>query len=620
MINTQLKRSVDPVSPSQLANQLSQQGYMNCFLRETGKGHVTSRDQLDSDALALLEGQYETFIAFSLAPFNVQVLISVRHYSLTGHHQFNFPIISKTNDLNWHELDLMTLASLCLKDIESMQQGEIDNHDNNLEILSRLINSYRNMSECLANRQQGFSDSLKHKMKYLNTEQSLLIGHQMHPLPKSREGFNAGESLAYSPENNKGFKLHYLSADPSIVLSDSALSLSAKDIVIKELKNTKGLPFSIIDEIEINPSAYLIPMHPWQLAYIKTLPKLKHAFDRGLLKDLGPAGPEFFATSSVRTVASNESQYQYKFSMNITITNSKRLNLYKELKRGVEFTKVWQRHNKDIQTKCDSIETLNDPVYITLKIDGEPVDEVSVILRQNPFNRARLNEWQNNDYDADVSALAALCQDDPYTNENRLVHIIKDIAQSENINTTQAAENWYSRFLSVAVAPMLHLYKEYGLAFEAHQQNTLIKLENGYPKTFYYRDNQGTGYIDEYCDRIKHTHPNIGQESECLIPLEFADHHFTYYFFVNNVLGVINALGCTKLIDETLLLTQLKTFLNHQKTLFSGEFSLLDMWLQDSHLACKGNLLTRVAGLDELLAPLDSQSVYFKLPNPLVRI
>lgn len=608
------------VSASQLANQLSQQGFMNCYLRETGKGRVVTFDKLDSDAQVLLKNNGETYISFSLAPFNVQVLISARYYSLTGHHQFNFPIISKSKDLNWHELDLMTLASLCLKDIEASQKDTSESETNNLEILSRLINSYKNMAENLRGREQGFSDLLKNKMKYLASEQSLLIGHQMHPLPKSREGFNEQEALAYSPEGNRGFKLHYLSLDPSIVLSDSALDLSAKDIVIRELKNTKGVPFSIIDEIEVNPNAVLMPMHPWQLSYIKTLPKLERAFRKGLIKDLGPAGPEYYATSSVRTVASNESQYQYKFSMNITITNSKRLNLFKELQRGVEFTKVWDQHKNVIKDKFKSIETLNDPAYITLQIDGEPVDEVSVILRQNLFNRARLNGWANNAYEADVTALAALCQDDPFSDGNRLTHIINQYAQSEGLSSKQAAENWFDKFLSVAVEPMLFLYRKYGLAFEAHQQNTLLKLENGLPSTFYYRDNQGTGYIDEWCGIVRKAQTDIGVKSECLIPLEFADHHFTYYFFVNNVLGVINALGCTKLVDELDLLAQLKSFLIQQKSTYPDDFSLLNIWLNDTHLACKGNLLTRVAGLDELLAPLDSQSVYFQLPNPLACI
>ena len=40
-------------------------------------------------------------------------------------------------------------------------------------------------------------------------------------------------------------------------------------------------------------------------------------------------------------------------------------------------------------------------------------------------------------------------------------------------------------------------------------------------------------------------------------------------------------------------------------------------WLRADTLPCKGNLLTRLHGIDEVLAPLDAQSVYLDAPNPL---
>ncbi|MGW5676474.1 IucA/IucC family protein [Streptomyces sp. NPDC003860] len=40
-------------------------------------------------------------------------------------------------------------------------------------------------------------------------------------------------------------------------------------------------------------------------------------------------------------------------------------------------------------------------------------------------------------------------------------------------------------------------------------------------------------------------------------------------------------------------------------------------WLTAPTLPCKGNLLTRLHGIDEVLAPLDAQSVYLNAPNPL---
>lgn len=37
----------------------------------------------------------------------------------------------------------------------------------------------------------------------------------------------------------------------------------------------------------------------------------------------------------------------------------------------------------------------------------------------------------------------------------------------------------------------MYLYHRYGMAFESHQQNVLLELENHFPKTLWLRDNQG---------------------------------------------------------------------------------------------------------------------------------
>lgn len=37
-------------------------------------------------------------------------------------------------------------------------------------------------------------------------------------------------------------------------------------------------------------------------------------------------------------------------------------------------------------------------------------------------------------------------------------------------------------------------------------------------------------------------------------------------------------------------------------------------------LRCKANLLTRIDGLDELVGPLEAQSVYVDVPNPIAEV
>ena len=84
------------------------------------------------------------------------------------------------------------------------------------------------------------------------------------------------------------------------------------------------------------------------------------------------------------------------------------------------------------------------------------------------------------------------------------------------------------------------------------------------------------------------------------------------------MLGLIGAFGSQRLADDRLLLAAFRRFLTD---VASGPVALrssLPGRLLDSPvLRCKANLLTRLHGLDELVGPVDTQSVYVTITNPL---
>ncbi len=94
------------------------------------------------------------------------------------------------------------------------------------------------------------------------------------------------------------------------------------------------------------------------------------------------------------------------------------------------------------------------------------------------------------------------------------------------------------------------------------------------------------------------------------------DHHFAYYLGINHVLGLIGALGSQRLADEALLLAALRRFLSGPAARATGS-ALPGLLLDAPTLPCKANLLTRIQGLDELVGPVATQSVYIELPNPV---
>ena len=84
------------------------------------------------------------------------------------------------------------------------------------------------------------------------------------------------------------------------------------------------------------------------------------------------------------------------------------------------------------------------------------------------------------------------------------------------------------------------------------------------------------------------------------------------------MLGLIGAFGSQRLADEQLLLAAFRHFLNDVATGPGRLGTSLPSHLLDSPvLRCKANLLTRLHGLDELVGPVDTQSVYVTIANPL---
>ncbi|MGO4424035.1 iron transporter, partial [Streptomyces sp. MCAF7] len=72
--------------------------------------------------------------------------------------------------------------------------------------------------------------------------------------------------------------------------------------------------------------------------------------------------------------------------------------------------------------------------------------------------------------------------------------------------------------------------------------------------------------------------------------------------------------------DERLLLAAFRRFLAEAASGPAKIRSTLPARLLEAPtLRCKANLLTRLRGLDELVGPVDTQSVYVTIANPLFR-
>ncbi|MFI6377022.1 IucA/IucC family protein [Streptomyces sp. NPDC050546] len=549
------------------------------------------------------------------------LLAPVRYWSPTGWHRFGLPQLA---DAPGHAppADAVTVAALLTRETfaESPDAGRAAGDGaGGVELVAGVAESLRRVAAFVSDRRRHPADGPD---LFLAAEQALVLGHPLHPSPKSREGLSETEARLYSPESRGSFPLHWLAVAPSLLATDSAWTERGRPVPAARLTaRLAGSGLSL-------PDGYaLLPLHPWQAREVRHRPETAALLDSGLLRDLGTHGSPWQPTSSVRTVYRTDAPAMLKLSLGLRITNSRRENLRKELHRGVEVHRLLRGGlAQRWRAAHPGFDIVRDPAWLAVDDpDGAPLPGLDVVIRHNPFAPSD-----------DVSCVAGLVSprpssppgpgavpDGPETHgpvlRSRLAEVVTRLARRTGRPQGAVAAEWFLRYLQHVVRPVLWLDAEAGIALEAHQQNTLLLSDaEGWPVGGRYRDNQGYYFRESRRAELDARLPGIGEQSDTFVRDEVADERFAYYLAVNNVLGLIGAFGSQGLADERLLLAAFRRFLGNAASGPARLRTSLPALLLDSPvLRCKANLLTRLHGLDELVGPVDTQSVYVTIANPL---
>jgi siderophore synthetase component len=586
-----------------ITNHITMQNLINCYVKEKGRGEWKSLDDVPVQ-VKVQEAKYVLVLQFDQQ--SVALYIPVRYKSPTGRHLFSSPMYYQVRDGGIEELDYVTLTVLIQKEFRLTANKPIETD----ELMLRTILSYQNMKGIITERNGDLEECYQTEKTFLQSEQSLIVGHQVHPTPKSRQGIDEDEEHIFAPERKGAFQLHYFRAANDIVEEDSVLEKNAAALIKEEMLKDPFVSPAFKEKYCQEDGFSLIPVHPLQARKLLGQGDVCNLIQSGKLAYLGPQGRKFYPTSSVRTVYHPEASFMYKFSIPVKITNSLRINKRKELDRGVEVSRLFHGElYEKLKENHPSFRIIEDPAYITLKSEAQETG-FEVVIRDNPFQEGN---------DLRTTLLAALCQDHITGGDSHLTNIISDIARREGVSTAEASERWFARYLQISLRPLYWLYASYGIALEAHQQNSIVKLdEYGYPFTFYYRDNQGYYFMESKAAALKELVGNLNEKSDTICEDAIVEERFRYYVFFNHLFGLINAFGVNRLIDENRLLVMMKEELKKLKVHLGDHTNLLESLLHETELPCKANLLTRVYDMDELVGPLASQSVYVHVPNPIV--
>lgn len=624
------------VTAQSTAENASFRAFMNCYLREIDTGRWV---EIDSPSHHLsdknLSDQYfsnhtPTSYAVNQQPgmevyletAGVYIYLEITYRSIVGCHHFGRTFISSNantiSQKSWKEIDGMSLLLLLIRQIYSARTHTTDTtknthtlscastqahimSKNEVELCVRLLESTQLMGHYISSR---MGDERLNQTDFICAEQSNIYGHWLHPTPKSRQGMTFWQQSHYSPELTGEFQLYYFSVDAQLIKQGGSLDISTSDAIQKDIFNTQqwGIPDDHI----------LVPAHPLQAQYLLLQDWVKKLIKTKKIINFGQAGKLFTPTSSVRTLFNDECQWMYKFSIPVKITNSLRCNKLNELETGMAI----ESHFK----QCGFLERrpefsiVDDPAYLTVVNPNEKNTEsgFEIVLRRNPFN-------QENGHG--ICSILSLVQEPLPNNDGTpgtslLKKLVDSLSIKESKNRHDVALLWFKKYFSCSIESLILLYDQEGIALEAHQQNSLLDVSNGYPSRYYYRDNQGFYLSTTYRDSLQAianqlTMSDIFYEDSVIFEA------ISYYLFINQLFSVIYRLGADNLIEENVLIEHVKTSLTDlKKDLHASGKKFVDHLLSSKSIAYKANLLARVRDIDELHQGME-RAVYANLTNPL---
>ncbi|MEV6318901.1 IucA/IucC family protein [Streptomyces sp. NPDC051776] len=579
---------LDHPDPLRAGDAAATETLLRAFVRETGNEVPPTGEEL----------------MLHFPSSGLRLAVPVRHRSTTGWHRFGEPSVHPSDRAHRSTADTALVAAAAIR--ETTAGRGLPPHLGG-DAVARVLGSARRTGVHLARRRAEGEDA-HGPTPFLDAEQALLLGHPFHPAPKSREEASDAELDAYSPELRGSFPLHWFAAHRDAIVGESADGRAVADL-LRPLAAGLDLPEGMLP----------VPAHPWQARDVLARPAVAALADAGLLRPLGPAGPAWYPTSSVRTVQRPDADVMLKLSLGMRITNSRRNNLRSEMRLGVQAARLLASGPAHwLRAEHPEFGILRDFAWVSVG-DGGTETGLETAIRDNPFRGGPA-----------ASAPEGLCvagllaertgpgDGTPPRHRALLSAAVERAARAHATSTAAASEHWLARYLDVLAVPLIRLQARYGIALEPHHQNTLVALgEDGLPAAGWYRDSQGYYLAASRATEAEALLPGVAEGLDLVFDDAFVDERVAYYLGINNLLGLVGAFGALGLADETRLLRVLHRALDRLRSAEPGAKGLLDLLLDAPTLRCKGNYLTCVDGLDELVGDVHTQSVYIDLPNPL---
>ena len=529
------------------ANIMAAEALLNCWIREGG--------------------------AFTLAqPGCMQIPLSSKQEKLHVFYQDQTLLgdirLQKLPHFQGEELQPLPLTELLVEETLFLTGAPHQRVPDWKENLRSSVHTMEKLFENLRRR----TDSGK-RLSFIQSEQSLYLGHRFHPSPKSRLGFSQSDLENYSPEWGGAFPLHYFG------LSENAAILRGETGFFRKWMELTQPIFGRQQTI--------LPVHPWQAQRALQLPEIQQALQEGSLVDLGQKGPLFSPTSSVRTLYQPDWDLFIKTSLDVRITNCFRRNLPQEM----EALKYVREMLLTLFPGREHFRIMDEPLSIDTRF---PV-ALGAIFRNGI--------GQEKKQGLEPLLAGALFGDGAFGAQRFLAHLP---------GANFCLEKWFRLYCQALVPPVLEAFFKYGIMFEPHLQNILVCLEKKGGITFLQRDLDNVKIVNDSiaANLLAATPQEV--KNEVLVSAEAAWKRLSYCLIVNHLSEVIATLARLDSAKLEVRNREQELWLILREVLSNfSEHEPVRQLIDSRWLFTKMNFLTRITRISDKEAPFSA------IPNPM---
>lgn len=327
------------------------------------------------------------------------------------------------------------------------------------------------------------------------SESLVLEGHPTHPLTKTKLPLTSEEIRRYAPEFEKIIPLHIMLVSSSHIRTTS-MENDEQYIVNQVIPELKDKLQSFLKPLDLEMNNYrAIFVHPWQYDHV-----IGERFKTWISEKIlipTPFTVESKATLSFRTMELLHHPFHIKLPVNVQATSAVRTVSTVTTVDGPKLSYALQ----DMLNIYPELKVSAEPFGEYVDVDADLARQLACIVREKPVLAQ----------EGSTIVSASLVNRNPVDDDVIVDSYIKWI---NNELTTESIEQFIRQYTSTLVRPLIAYIQDYGIALEAHMQNTSVNLGPNYQMNFLVRD-LGGSRID--LQTLKHKLPDVKITNESLI-------------------------------------------------------------------------------------------------------